>query len=97
MKNLILFGIPATNENINNLMKISRNLKDCSITFMEDATIGTVTKSEIKDIGHNLFCLEEDFEARGLEHAQIPENIKFVNYLDLIDLISSSTRIISML
>ena len=112
-KNLILFGHSGFDlSNYQNLTKIAYNTVDCIIVLMEDGINGVVKSSTIqntdatsdfepyKDILEKnipLYCVVEDLEARGFEASQIKAGINQLTYLELIDLIETSNRIISLL
>ncbi|MHA1476244.1 MAG: DsrH/TusB family sulfur metabolism protein [Promethearchaeota archaeon] len=112
-KNLILFGHSGFDlSNYQSLTKIAYNSTDCVIVLMEDGVNGVIKTSniqnenmatdfkpykEILEKNIPLYCVVEDLEARGLELTQLKSGIKPLSYVELIDLIETSNRVISLL
>jgi len=102
-QNLILFGYSGFDTTqIKNLSDLTTNLPDCGVILMEDAVIGTSTTGNnsydtFLKAGVKLYCLEEDFNARGLEAGTLIPGIESITYSTLIDMIESSPRVISWL
>lgn len=112
-KNLILFGHSGFDlTNYKSLTKISYNSADSVVVLLEDGVNGVIKTSNIqnenavsdfepyKEIFEKnipLYCVIEDFEARGFELSQLKTGIKPLSYLELIDLIETSDRVISLL
>ena len=112
-KNLILFGHSGFDlSNYQNLTKIAYNSTDCVVVLMEDGVNGVMKSSnfqnenatsnfkpykEIIEKNIPLYCVVEDLEARGFELTQLKSGIKPLSYLELIDLIETSNRVISLL
>jgi sulfur relay protein TusB/DsrH len=102
-QNLILFGYSGFDTTqLKNLSDLTSGLSDCGVVLMEDAVIGTSTTGNnsydafIKG-GVKLYCLEEDFNARGLETGTLVPGIESITYSTLIDIIENSPRVISWL
>ena len=96
-KNLILYGKSVLTNELDSLTLVSKNLEDCEIVFMEDASIGAVLPEQVQHLTNTKYCLIEDVEARGFNKSQVSENFKQLTYMDLIDLIDSTDRLISLL
>ena len=112
-KNLILFGHSGFDlTNYKSLTKIAHNTVDSIVVLMEDGVNGVIKSSAIQNenttsdlepyneiIEKNipLYCVIEDLEARGFEISQLKAEIKPLYYLELIDLIETSNRVISLL
>lgn len=96
-ENLILYGKSITIAETESLKLLSEQLNDCDIVLMEDASIGAVSKKELSLSSKNLYCMIEDLEARGFSKSQMLEQVKPITYTDLIDLIESTKRVISLL
>lgn len=96
-KNLIVFGKSATTDNLNDLALVSHGLEDCEIAFLEDAVLAAINPAFGVDIKHKSYALMEDIEARGLGKDQIHNLYSPISYGELIDLIDTATRVISIL
>ena len=96
-QNLILYGKSFNIAETENLVLLSEKLPECDIVLMEDASIGAVSNNGISLSSQNLYCLVEDLEARGFSKSQMLEQVKPITYLNLIDLIESTKRVISLL
>ena len=112
-KNLILFGHSGFDlSNYQSLTKIAYNSTDCVVVLMEDGVNGVMKSSnfqnenatsnfkpykEIIEKNIPLYCVVEDLEARGFELTQLKSGIKPLSYFELIDLIETSNRVISLL
>lgn len=112
-KNLILFGHSGFDlSNYQSLTKIANNSTDCDVVLMEDGVNGAIKTSnnqneniasdfkpykEILEKNIPLYCVVEDLEARGFELTQLKSGINPLSYLELIDLIETSNRVISLL
>ena len=112
-KNLILFGHSGFDlSNYNSLTKIAYNSTDCVIVLMEDGVNGVIKSSnfqnenaasdfkpykEILEKNIPLYCVVEDLEARGFEQSQLKSGINPLSYIELIDLLETSDRVISLL
>ncbi len=113
VQNLILFGHSGFDlSNYQSLTKIAYNSTDYVIVLMEDGVNGVInpssnqnenTTSDFKPykefIEKNipLYCVVEDLEARGFELTQLKVDINPLSYLELINLIETSNRVISLL
>jgi len=101
-KNLILFGHSGFDlSNYMSLTKIAYNTVDCIVVLMEDGVNGLTKSSEpyndILEKNIPLYCVVEDLEARGFEKSQLKSGINHLTYLELINLIETSNRVISLL
>ena len=112
-KNLILFGHSGFDlNNYKSLTKITNNTTESLVVLMEDGVNGVIKSSTIqntdatsdfepyKDILEKnipLYCVVEDLEARGFKSAQLKSGINQLTYSELIDLIETSNRVISLL
>lgn len=101
-KNLILYGHSGFDlHNYKSLTKITNNSAECIVVLMEDGVNGLIKSSEpyndILEKNIPLYCVVEDLEARGFETSQLKSGINQLTYLELIDLIETSDRIISLL
>lgn len=112
-KNLILFGHSGFDlSNYQSLTKIAYNSAECAIVLMEDGVNGVIKASNIQNENTTsdfepykeileknipLYCVVEDLEARGFELSQLKSGIKQLSYIELIDLIETSNRVISLL
>ena len=103
-KNLILYGYSGFNNDQRTLMEnIEINLEDPAIILMEDGVVG-VNKTNISspyakllEKGAKLYCLSEDYNARGLNPESIVDGINTIDYAGLIALIDVSEKVISWL
>lgn len=102
-ENLILFGYSGFDVVQKEKMSlIAKGLPNCSIVLMQDAVIGTNSTGtqayeQIIAEGTEVYCLNEDLQARGMEESKISSGLKVINYGQLIDLIEKATRLISWL
>ena len=112
-KNLILFGYSGFDLiNHQSLTKITNNSAECIVVLMEDGVNGVIKTSnnqniniasdfepykEILEKNIPLYCVIEDLEARGFGLIQLKSGINPLSYLELIDLIETSNRVISLL
>ena len=112
-KNLILFGHSGFDlSNYRSLTKITNNTADCNVVLMEDGVNGVIKSSTIQNVDATsdfqpykdileknipIYCVTEDLEARGFETSQLKVNINQLTYLELIDMIETSNRVISLL
>ena len=106
-KNLILFGHSGFDlNNYKSLTKITKNSTECLVVLMEDGVNGVIKTDATSDfepykdiLEKNIpvYCLVEDLEARGFESSQLKSSINQLTYLELIDLIETSNRVISLL
>ena len=98
VENLILFGKPLNNNNIEKLKHLSQSFSDYKIVFLEDAVNSVIISDELHENGISRFSyLYEDLKARGFEISTFQETIEKTTYLELIDLLEESNRIVSML
>ena len=110
MKYLILYGMhkmPTTQTM--QLYDEVRRLTRCVIILFEDAVLGAlrsfsrVDHSSVNQIETILklnipvYCIQEDFEARGFESQQLLEGVHPISYLDSITLIEQAEKLISWL
>ena len=112
-QNLILFGHSGFDlTNYKSLTKIAYNSTDCVVVLIEDGVSGVINSfgnqnenitsdfepyKEIHEKNIPLYCVVEDLEARGFEQSQLKSGINPLSYLELIDLIETSDRVISLL
>jgi len=112
-QNLILFGHSGFDlTNYKSLTKIAYNSTDCVVVLIEDGANGVINSfgnqneniasdfkpyKEILEKNIPLYCVVEDLEARGFEQSQLKSGINPLSYLELIDLIETSDRVISLL
>lgn len=103
-KNLIIYGFSGFNHDQKNRMQtIAVGLEDCAVALLEDAVIGAEkngTENPYADlINKNIsfYCVVEDLKARGMDPQKLSEGISPIGYVDLIDLIDQTEKIISWL
>ena len=95
-KNLILYGKSFNQKEMDNLTIMTENLEDLDVILLEDACLQSINdKKLIKK--KKKYTLREDILARGLSVAQISKDYEVISYLDLIDLIEETERVISIL
>ncbi len=106
---LYLFGFSSrTSNQLTNLIpllksQISKGSK-IGIALMHDGVIGVSSKGKIPDsmkdllsLDISIHALEPDMKARGISPDQINEKIQGISYGQLVDLMESSSKLISWL
>lgn len=106
---LYLFGYSLNNyKPLKKLIRIVKEQKELganiAFIFMHDAVIGLTKKSKIDnqlldliDLPISFYILLPDLKARGIDPNYILDEIRKIEYEDLVDLLVVNTRIISWL
>ncbi len=104
---IYLFGFsPRYGNELNRLLPIIRNhlQKGSSIgmVLIQDGVIGASSKGKMinsmKQLGNlnfKLFVMKPDLKARGIPLEHTNENIKPIDYTELVDLLDNSGKVIS--
>jgi sulfur relay protein TusB/DsrH len=81
--------------------QIKKNTK-LGLVLIQDGVIGISTKGkipsqmeELLNLGVNVFAMKSDMRARGIAPENIHDNIKSIEYDDLIDVIDATPKVIS--
>lgn len=84
------------------LNSVTDNNSETSLILLEDAVNGVQKgssvnpyKNYVENNNITVFCLKEDYTARGLKLDAVHEGIQVINYDELIDKIETSKKIIS--
>ena len=110
VKNLMLYGQSGFKScYTQNLAEFITGMEDCSVVLMEDGVNGVMKPigAEMTE-GHApyhkliqmnipIFCLMDDFEARGGNSEKMIAGIQSITYSELIDKIDTAERVISWL
>ncbi|MFX1497058.1 MAG: DsrH/TusB family sulfur relay protein [Promethearchaeota archaeon] len=104
---IYLFGFsPRYGDELNRLVPILKNHvnngKKMGIVFIHDGVIGVSAKGkmiesmiELRSLSLKKFVMGPDLSARGIPLEYIQENTKPIGYMELVDIMENSNKVIS--